>query len=84
MDNALNPLIPTAYDVAWTAAVVVALALLVIALVSIGRNRQTLTSLQALVWTLLVILLPFVGPLAWLVAGRPGRAAIDRAAQHAS
>ncbi|MGO3833471.1 PLDc N-terminal domain-containing protein [Leucobacter sp. UCMA 4100] len=47
--------------------------MIAIALVSIRRNRQSLTSWQALIWGLVVIFVPIIGPAAWLLAGRPAR-----------
>lgn len=73
MNEPVNPLVPTAYDLVWSAIAIAALILLVIALVSIGRNRRALTSMQALVWTLLAVFVPVIGPVAWLLAGRPAR-----------
>jgi hypothetical protein len=72
MDASANPLLPTAYDVVWTVAVVAIIALLVIALVSVARTAKRLSSIHSLVWTLLIIFVPVVGPLAWLFIGRPG------------
>lgn len=66
-----NPLVPAAYDVAWSAVAFVVLALLVWALVSLARSAKLLTSGQALVWTLVAIFVPVLGPLAWLLIGRP-------------
>lgn len=70
MDEIRNPLLPVAYDIAWSAIGVVLLVLLVVALVSLGRSAKGLTTAAALVWTLLVIFVPVVGPIAWLVIGR--------------
>jgi hypothetical protein len=69
MDDA-NPLLPAAYDIAWSAASVVVLVLLIAALVSIARVAKRLTSGQALGWTLVVLLLPVVGAAAWFAIGR--------------
>lgn len=70
MSESVNPLIPAWYDVAWSAAVVVALVLLVIALISLSRAARLLSSPQALVWTLIVIFAPVAGPLAWMFIGK--------------
>lgn len=73
-----NPLVPAAYDLTWSAVSLVLAALAVVALVSIARSARSLTSAQALGWTLLAILVPLVGPLAWLFIGR--RASAQRSA----
>jgi uncharacterized membrane protein YhaH (DUF805 family) len=70
MREALNPLVPAAFDVTWAASTAVVLFLLVIALVSLARSARRLTASQALAWVLVAILLPVVGPLAWLFIGR--------------
>lgn len=69
-----NPLMPAAYDFVWFAAVLVIFALVVIAFISIVRNRRSLTSVQTLVWVLLIFFLPVIGAVAWLISGRPARA----------
>ncbi|MGO2745972.1 PLD nuclease N-terminal domain-containing protein [Microbacterium sp.] len=65
-----NPLLPAAYDVVWSVAVLGALLLLVIALVSLSRTAKRITSFHALIWTLAAIFIPYVGPLSWLFIGR--------------
>lgn len=65
-----NPLLPAAYDTAWSVAVVVVLLLMVIALISITRTAKRITSPQALIWTLVVIFVPLIGPLSWFFIGR--------------
>jgi hypothetical protein len=68
--DAPNPLIPAGYDVLWT-VVVVALAIAVLAaLVSIARAASRMSALMTLGWVLIVLVFPFLGVLAWLVAGR--------------
>lgn len=66
-----NPLLPTSYDAWWTIALTLTLALAVVALVSLARKSRRLTATQALGWTLLAIVVPVVGPIAWLTIGRP-------------
>jgi hypothetical protein len=66
-----NPLAPSAYDVVWGAVMIVPLVLAIIALVSVARSRASLTATQTLVWVLLILLIPLLGAIAWLVAGRP-------------
>lgn len=66
-----NPLVPSAYDVVWGAVMLVPLVLAIIALVSLARSRVGLTATQTLVWVLVILLIPLLGAIAWLVAGRP-------------
>ena len=73
-----NPLVPSAYDVVWGAVMFVPLVLAIAALVSLARSRASLTATQTLVWVLLILLIPLLGAIAWLVAGRP-RAAVPSA-----
>jgi hypothetical protein len=77
-----NPLIPAAYDIVWSGLALVLLALLVVALVSLGRSAKALTSTQTLVWTLVAIFIPVLGPLAWLFIGRPSALAAAGATDH--
>ncbi|MFG6403719.1 PLDc N-terminal domain-containing protein [Microbacterium sp. P04] len=65
-----NPLLPAAYDIWWSAATVVLFALLLIALISIARHAKRLPSGQALMWTVVAILIPVLGPTAWFAIGR--------------
>ena len=65
-----NPLVPTAYDVVWSAVMLVPLVLAIAALVSLARSRASLTATQTLGWVLLILLIPLLGAIAWLVAGR--------------
>ncbi len=69
MPEAVNPLLPAGYDIAWSAVALVAFALLVVALVSVGRAKS-LTPGQGLVWVLVSIFVPIVGPGSWLLVGR--------------
>lgn len=70
MAGSANPLLPAGYDIAWTTAFLLILALTILALVSIARAAKRLTSTQAMMWTLLVVLVPVIGSLAWLAIGR--------------
>lgn len=73
MDDIANPLMPPAYDLVWSTISIAAIVMLIIALVSLSRNRAELTAQQASLWVLLMIFLPLIGPFAWLLAGRPAR-----------
>ncbi|MBO1901010.1 PLDc_N domain-containing protein [Leucobacter weissii] len=70
MDAPIDPLAPTAYDVSFTIFAAIAAVLLVVALVSIARHAQRLTAWQAILWVLLALVIPVLGPLAWLFIGR--------------
>jgi len=70
MGDTLNPLLPAGYDIAWTTVSFLFIALVVVALVSLARAAKRLTSMQALIWALVTIFVPVVGPLAWLLIGR--------------
>ena len=75
-----NPLLPAGYDIMWSLVLAVALALTVTALWQVLRSRE-LTGTQAVVWALVILALPVLGPVAWWIL-RPGRDA--RAAGRAS
>ena len=66
-----NPLVPSAYDVVWGAVMLVLFVLAIAALISLARSRASLTASQTLAWVLLILLIPLLGAIAWLVAGRP-------------
>ena len=70
MGDSINPLLPTGYDSAWTAISMVLVALVFVALVSIAQTAKRLTSTQAMIWTLVTLFVPVVGPIAWLAIGR--------------
>lgn len=65
-----NPLIPAGYDIAWSVITAILIALTVVALISLMRSVKRLTGAQAMVWTLLIILIPLLGSVAWLAIGR--------------
>ncbi|MGI6877291.1 PLDc N-terminal domain-containing protein [Microbacterium sp. gxy059] len=68
-----NPLIPSAYDMVASVAVVFVVALAIWALVSVIRSR--LDAVATIAWTLLVLLVPVVGSLAWFAVSAGARAA---------
>jgi uncharacterized membrane protein YhaH (DUF805 family) len=70
MGSSINPIIPVGYDIAWTMFSVLVIALAVVALVSMARTAKRLTSAHAMIWTLVTIFVPVVGPLARLSIGR--------------
>ena len=70
MGVSINPLLPAWYDIAWTTISILLIVLVIVALVSIVQTAKRLTATQALIWTLLTIFVPVVGPIAWLSVGR--------------
>jgi len=64
-----NPLVPPAYDIVWSACAVVSVLLIVIAFVSLSRRASGLSPLVALTWSVLIIVVPVLGPVAWLAVG---------------
>jgi hypothetical protein len=65
-----NPLIPRVYDDVWSVVAVASLVLIVIAIVSLGRKASQLSPLLALAWAALILVVPVLGPVAWLAIGR--------------
>ena len=65
-----NPLIPAGYDIAFSVISVLVIALMILALVSLARAARRLAPAQGLMWAALVLLIPLLGPLAWLAVGR--------------
>lgn len=58
---------------------VVSLALAIYCLIDVIRTPEGAAQhLPKIAWLVLVLLFPLVGSIAWLVAGRPGRAAAPR------
>lgn len=75
---AVNPLVPAGYDVLWSVAGAVAIVLAIVALTSLSRAAKRLTAGQALIWVLVVLVLPVLGAATWLAIGR--RATAERSA----
>lgn len=61
--GATNPIVPTWWDFSFGALGVLAVAVFVLALVSIVRSRISLT--MKLICGLLVLAMPFIGSLVW-------------------
>jgi len=74
-----NPLAPAGYDVAWSLITVLVIALTILALVSLARAAKRLTTARGLLWAALVLLIPLLGPLAWLTVGRLAGRLAERA-----
>lgn len=65
-----NPPVSTAFDIASGVIFVGSLVLLVLAAISFFRVAKDLSGKQALLWMLLILILPVIGPLVWLIVGR--------------
>lgn len=65
-----SPLLPTAYDLLWSLALLCYLGLVVAALVSVGRSGRRLGPATTLGWSLAILLVPLLGAGAWFIAGR--------------
>ncbi|GAA5094712.1 hypothetical protein GCM10025760_26180 [Microbacterium yannicii] len=70
MSDEHNPLIPAGYDIVWSLAAAIVIALAIVALVTLARSGDRLTPTQGLLWAALVLLVPVLGPIAWLTTGR--------------
>lgn len=55
------------YDIAWTFGWIFILAVMILALVSLGRARGELGVFWSVVWCLAIVLLPVIGPAAWFI-----------------
>lgn len=67
----VGAVLPPVYDLIWSMAALVVVIPLVLAIVSISRHRDGLTSLALIGWLLLVVFLQVLGPLLWFLIGRP-------------
>lgn len=74
----MNPLVPAVSDLLWSGLAVVAVALAVWALVSLAGRAARLSSSAVLLWVLVILLAPVLGPVAWLVAGRRAGSELTR------
>lgn len=70
MSSSGNPLIPAGYDIAWSVFAFVVFALMILAVISLARSAKQLTAIATLAWTLVVLFIPVLGPVAWLSIGR--------------
>jgi hypothetical protein len=59
-----EPLVPAAFVIGLWGVAILAFALVVIALFTIYRS-EALSSTEHLIWTLIVIFLPFLGSILW-------------------
>jgi hypothetical protein len=67
----INPTLPAGPDLVWSAIVLVVAALLVTALVSLWRERKTLSSPLLFAWVMIVLFVPTIGALVWLLVVLP-------------
>lgn len=67
VDDAVNPALPAAYDIAWSASIVVWVAIAVIFCVKVVRD-QTLTPGSKLLWIAVIVCAPVVGVIAWFAS----------------
>ena len=74
----MNPLIPAGYDIAWSLVTTLVIALTIAALFSLARSAKLLTTGQALLWAVVVLAVPLLGPVAWFGAGRRSATAEHR------
>ena len=72
----MNPLMPAPYDLVWSTAALVAFSLAVWAIVSLSRRARHLPPTVVLTWALVIVVVPVLGPVSWLAAGR--RAEVSR------
>jgi cytochrome bd-type quinol oxidase subunit 1 len=64
-----NPIVPTSWE--FTALLVsgALIALVVVAIISLSRDRHY-TAAQRLLWLLVILAAPVLGPILWLTVGR--------------
>jgi choline-glycine betaine transporter len=71
----MNPLVPTPFDGTMMVVAVIAFVLMVVALFSLILAAPKLSGWRLVAWALLVLLVPFVGPAAWLISRQRERTA---------
>ncbi len=71
-----NPLLPGLWDLVWSAAWLAAMVLAVVALITLYRTRAALGGAESLLWALGIVVVPVLGPIVWLIAGRRLRRAV--------
>lgn len=64
-----NPLIPTSWEVLALLAGAAVIVLFVVALLSLSRDEHY-TGTQRLLWLLVLLAAPLLGPILWLTLGR--------------
>lgn len=61
-------LAPTGYEIFATTLALISICLFIWALVLLARKAANLTKRETILWLLLVVFVPLVGPAAWLIA----------------
>lgn len=59
------------YDIMWSACLVPVIVLMVTGLLSLFRRVNEMTFVSALIWFLVIVLLPVIGPIVWFVVRKP-------------
>lgn len=75
--DAANPLIPAAYDLVWSGAILLVLVLVITALVSIFRASGGSRDLRML-WAIAVVLLPAIGAICWFLSDTRRQGSVSR------
>jgi hypothetical protein len=70
MGDVANPVIPVWFDLIWSTVAAIAIVLAIGALITLARNARRLSPNLALIWTLVILLVPVLGPVSWLMIGR--------------
>lgn len=65
--STMNPLVPTALDGVLMTVSLIALFLALAAFISLMRSGST-SGRRLIVWTLVVLFVPIIGPATWLIA----------------
>lgn len=65
-----NVLLPNTLEILVALGWIASAVLFVCALISLSRNSKKLSTNATALWAIGIIIFPFVGAIAWLVAGR--------------
>lgn len=66
----MNPLLPTAVDVGWEMLTTIVLIVTSLAVISWGRYLTQVRDRRMWWWLAAIVLLPAIGPVAWLASTR--------------
>jgi len=64
-------LLPPSYDLVWSGSTILVITVIVVALVSIARHTDELSSTATAVWSAVVVFVPVIGGIVWFLIGRP-------------
>lgn len=67
--STVEPLVPSPLFGVWGFLMSAGVALFLAALISVARNKKY-TSGGTVIWTLIIVALPVLGPILWFVIGR--------------